>query len=206
MVRKLLVLSVLLLSSCLTLAAGASGHATSSAQAKVSKLHQVIEYQKEVIQQDRTRLKRDPLWATIADPIVVDDTKVFISLVVPHPVREMHKQHLSVYANRLEASLKRLSKLRRLLVQNPYAGLPPHAQGWLCIHNLEGAWNAQTGNGYYGGLQMTYGWMGLVQNAALMSPSAQMWAAETGLKANGYSSSWLAGQWPNTYPPCAGYF
>jgi hypothetical protein len=26
--------------------------------------------------------------------------------------------------------------------------------GFLCIHRYEGAWNANTGNGYYGGLQM----------------------------------------------------
>ena len=26
---------------------------------------------------------------------------------------------------------------------------------WSCVHRLEGAWNANTGNGYYGGLQMT---------------------------------------------------
>jgi hypothetical protein len=28
------------------------------------------------------------------------------------------------------------------------------AQAFLCIHSYEGAWNADTGNGYYGGLQM----------------------------------------------------
>jgi hypothetical protein len=28
---------------------------------------------------------------------------------------------------------------------------------WLCIHRYEGAWNANTGNGFYGGLQMDYG-------------------------------------------------
>jgi len=81
-----------------------------------------------------------------------------------------------------------------------------HVAGWLCIHSREGAWNAQTGNGYYGGLQMSYGWMGLVGNAALLSPEQQMAAAETGYRQSGYSSAWLAGQWPNTYPPCAGYF
>jgi hypothetical protein len=28
-----------------------------------------------------------------------------------------------------------------------------------CIHNYEGAWNANTGNGYYGGLQMDWNFM-----------------------------------------------
>src|SRR4051812_14293335 len=27
---------------------------------------------------------------------------------------------------------------------------------WLCIHSGEGSWTANTGNGYYGGLQMDY--------------------------------------------------
>lgn len=83
---------------------------------------------------------------------------------------------------------------------------PAHMGGWICIHGREGAWNSQTGNGFYGGLQMTYGWMGLVSNAALLSPLQQMMAAETGYRLSGYSHAWLAGQWPNTYPPCAGYF
>lgn len=80
-----------------------------------------------------------------------------------------------------------------------------HRALWLCIHSREGAWNAQTGNGFYGGLQMTYGWDGLVRNAALLSPIAQMRAAETGYRRSGYSRAWLEGQWPNTSPPCLGY-
>jgi Transglycosylase-like domain len=30
---------------------------------------------------------------------------------------------------------------------------------FMCIHKYEGAWDANTGNGYYGGLQMDYGFM-----------------------------------------------
>ena len=30
---------------------------------------------------------------------------------------------------------------------------------WRCIHEHEGAWNSNTGNGYWGGLQMDYGFM-----------------------------------------------
>lgn len=86
------------------------------------------------------------------------------------------------------------------------ATLPAHYQGWLCIHRQEGAWNSDTGNGFYGGLQMTWKWMKLVVNAALLSPLDQMKAAETGYRNSGYSHAWLAGQWPNTYPPCSGYF
>ncbi len=80
-----------------------------------------------------------------------------------------------------------------------------HESLWLCIHRREGAWNANTGNGFYGGLQMTYGWDGLVGNAALLSPTEQMRAAETGYRRSGYSVSWLEGQWPHTSPPCLAY-
>ena len=29
-----------------------------------------------------------------------------------------------------------------------------YLNAWICIHRGEGAWNSNTGNGYYGGLQM----------------------------------------------------
>lgn len=82
---------------------------------------------------------------------------------------------------------------------------PPHYRGWNCIHSREGAWNANTGNGYYGGLQAHYGWGG-VPYMHLLSPLEQMWVAEHEYARSGYSHAWLAGQWPNTYPPCSGYF
>ena len=31
---------------------------------------------------------------------------------------------------------------------------PPRLSQWLCIHRGEGSWSANTGNSYYGGLQM----------------------------------------------------
>ena len=42
----------------------------------------------------------------------------------------------------------------------PDAGLPGWLrQAFLCIHSYEGAWTSNTGNGYYGGLQMDWGFM-----------------------------------------------
>src|SRR5262245_19797091 len=39
-------------------------------------------------------------------------------------------------------------------------GVPDHIKrGFLCIHSHEGAWDANTGNGYFGGLQMDHGFM-----------------------------------------------
>ena len=82
-----------------------------------------------------------------------------------------------------------------------------HLAGWLCIHSREGAWNANTGNGYYGGLQMTWGWLGIIKGGAhTMTPLQQMAAAEGGYNMSGESDAWMRGQWPNTYPPCSHLF
>jgi hypothetical protein len=37
--------------------------------------------------------------------------------------------------------------------------VPSDLSAWLCIHRYEGAWTSNTGNGYYGGLQMDSGFM-----------------------------------------------
>ena len=88
-----------------------------------------------------------------------------------------------------------------------------HLAGWLCIHGREGAWN-DSGDPYWGGLQMgwwfmrTYG-AGLLRAkgpASEWTPLEQMAAAEGGYWKSGYSRAWLAGQWPNTYPPCSHLF
>jgi hypothetical protein len=84
-------------------------------------------------------------------------------------------------------------------------GASSHWQGWLCIHSREGAWNDE-GAPYYGGLQMSYGWMGRVGDAAQLSPSQQIAAADAEARNHGYNYAWMQGQWPNTFPPCAGYF
>jgi hypothetical protein len=83
---------------------------------------------------------------------------------------------------------------------------PAHHQLWLCIHSGEGAWDSDTGNGYYGGLQMTAGWLGYFPGTANQYTQLQQENyAEQGYKDSGYSRSWLGGQWPNTSPPCLQY-
>jgi hypothetical protein len=131
------------------------------------------------------------------------------------------KQQLAATARRVHLKAQRLAA-QRAAAQVTYTAAPAtsapstppppatpssgeHIALWECIHSGEGAWNSDTGNGYFGGLQMTYGWDGLVGNAALLSPAAQMQAAETGYRQSGYSIAWLEGQWPHTSPPCLGY-
>jgi hypothetical protein len=114
--------------------------------------------------------------------------------------RETHKARIWIQVIHRE-----LAETRAALRPPPAPQLG-HLAGWICIHSREGAWNAQTGNGFYGGLQMTYGWAGRVANAALLSPSAQIAAAENEASRHGWSYSWMSGQWPNTFPPCAALF
>ena len=81
----------------------------------------------------------------------------------------------------------------------------PHKAQWLCIHRGEGGWNAHTGNGYYGGLQMdlsfqrSYGGylLRLKGTANNWSPREQMWVAERAFKSGrGFYP------WPNTARAC----
>ena len=82
---------------------------------------------------------------------------------------------------------------------------PPHEAAWLCIHGHEGPWRANTGNGYYGGLQMdisfqrTYGrYLFRTKGYAhRWTPIEQMWIAE-----RAYRSGRGFYPWPNTARRC----
>jgi hypothetical protein len=82
---------------------------------------------------------------------------------------------------------------------------PPHASGWRCIHRYEGSWNANTGNGYYGGLQMDLGFQRLYGASLLRTkgtadrwtPLEQMWVAERAHRSG--RGFW---PWPNTARYC----
>lgn len=76
-----------------------------------------------------------------------------------------------------------------------------HEALWLCIHSGEGSWT-DGGYPYYGGLQMSYGWEGLVSDASRLSPFQQMRAAEIGYARNSYSRYWLTHQWPRSSLSC----
>jgi Transglycosylase-like domain len=80
-----------------------------------------------------------------------------------------------------------------------------YLSAWLCIHAGEGAWNANTGNGYYGGLQMDYGFMSTYGGHLLRSkgtadnwtPAEQMMVAE-----RAHDSGRGFYPWPNTARKC----
>lgn len=81
---------------------------------------------------------------------------------------------------------------------------PPHFQQWLCIHRYEGSWSANTGNGYYGGLQMDWSFMASYGPRLLhrkgtanhWTPLEQMWAAERAWRVRGFYP------WPSTAHAC----
>jgi hypothetical protein len=82
---------------------------------------------------------------------------------------------------------------------------PRRLNAWLCIHRHEGPWRANTGNGYYGGLQMDvtfqrmYGRDLLARKglAHRWSSIEQIWVAE-----RAYRSGRGFYPWPNTARYC----
>ena len=84
------------------------------------------------------------------------------------------------------------------------AAHPPHKADWLCIHRNEGAWT-DTGEPYWGGLQMDRGFMTTYAPRSLLrrgwadrwTPIEQMWVAERAFRSGrGFYP------WPNTARMC----
>ena len=82
---------------------------------------------------------------------------------------------------------------------------PPRLAAWLCIHRHEGRWNANTGNGYYGGLQMNLAFQRRYAPELLREKGPahrwswveQIWVAERAYRAGaGFTP------WPNAARAC----
>jgi hypothetical protein len=86
----------------------------------------------------------------------------------------------------------------------------PNVPGWLaadfaCIHRYEGAWTSNTGNGYYGGLQMDLAFQRLYGAEYLARyGTAERWPASAQLQAavRAYASGRGFEPWPNTARAC----
>ncbi len=107
--------------------------------------------------------------------------------------------------------LEHAQRLRReALTRIQAATLPAHYAGWLCIHN--GAYPGAPHEGwsrygtYSGPLQMTRPWMGYDLDWGGMSYIDVFRIAERVAAGQGFSYSFMARQWPETYPPCASRF
>jgi len=109
-----------------------------------------------------------------------------------------------VYRSRVLELWRGRAHRAELLAQDP-----PHERAWRCIMRHEtlyaGAWHANTGNGYYGGLQMDVTFqhhfapelLRVKGTADRWSPLEQMWVAERAHR-NGLGFS----PWPNTARVC----
>jgi hypothetical protein len=91
-----------------------------------------------------------------------------------------------------------------------HAARQPAMPGWLaddfnCIHRYEGSWTANTGNGYYGGLQMDLEFQHLYGADFLARfGTADAWPSWAQLQAaaRAYASGRGFGPWPNTARAC----
>lgn len=78
-------------------------------------------------------------------------------------------------------------------------------QAFLCIHRYEGAWTANTGNGYYGGLQMDRAFQSLYGGAFVRRwGTADNWPvwAQLQAAARAYGSGRGFAPWPRTARAC----
>jgi len=103
------------------------------------------------------------------------------------------------------------NRLKRLTAPKLEIGNLSH---WICIHRGEGAWNANTGNGYYGGLQMDYSFMsaygpkvlGFSTKEAMFAKrsTAEQWTPKEQMAVAEYARASGRGYrpWPNTAREC----
>jgi hypothetical protein len=98
---------------------------------------------------------------------------------------------------------------------HPRVSAASHWKGWSCIthgpnFNDTGYHEGNGYNGSYTGpLGMSTPWAGYYPPTGdwVTTPVATVYAiAERVAAANHFRYSWMAGQWPQTFPPCAGYF
>lgn len=104
-----------------------------------------------------------------------------------------------VFTGKVEAWRQAAVRMRK------HAQNPPHRRQWLCIHRFEGAWTSNSGNGYYGGLQMDLSFqrryapelLSRKGTADRWTPLEQMWVAE-----RAHRSGRGFYPWPNTARYC----
>lgn len=101
-------------------------------------------------------------------------------------------------------------RYQRLYAPKPVTG---HLAGWRCITNGATPTSPHEGNGYNGDytgrLGMTTPWAGHYPSTGdwvTASESEVYGVAEQEARTHRWNYSWMQGQWPETFPPCAGFF
>jgi hypothetical protein len=105
--------------------------------------------------------------------------------------------------NRSRLSESRLRLLLRHEIQ--VKGTHPLERAFLCIHGGEGSWTSNTGNGYYGGMQMDLGFQRTYGSEYLRAwGTADNWPVSVQLAVS--MKAYLSGRgfypWPNTARAC----
>lgn len=109
-----------------------------------------------------------------------------------------HWHHRAVRAKHMY--VEHLKELQRQQV-----ALGSLTSDWACIHRYEGAWNANTGNGYYGGLQMNIAFQTLYGGEFLKRwGTANNWPVWAQVTAANRAKNSGRGYypWPNTAHAC----
>lgn len=116
--------------------------------------------------------------------------------------------HGSTPRSTLELWQERSARAALLVARHGYARprVPAFlASAFTCIHRYEGSWTANTGNGYYGGLQMDIGFQSRYGAAYLRRwGTADNWPvwAQLDAAARAYRSGRGFWPWPNTARMC----
>lgn len=134
------------------------------------------------------------------------------ALAATHPTLDCAHQPAACQAalawsrERRRHDARQIHRLRARLhhLEHPPQASIPHLSAWLCIHRGEGPWDADTGNGYYGGLQFdstfeqAYGaaYVARWGHANNWRPRIQMLTAENAWRTRGYAP------WPQTARMC----
>jgi hypothetical protein len=101
--------------------------------------------------------------------------------------------------------LKREYRQTEAVLHPPRVLASSDSGAWECIHRYEGAWNSNTGNGYYGGLQMDYGFMRTYGSEFMARwGTADNWPVWAQIQAaiRARDSGRGYGPWPNTARMC----
>jgi hypothetical protein len=126
--------------------------------------------------------------------LIIDDWRLVTTKSTPPRVVRFRYAHMKWTQREMKERLRTLARRARIIA----SAFPPHHALWTCIAGYEGSWGDPNsgGNGHYGGLQMTPGWMGMFSGTANQYSQAQQeWFAERAWKENGYSYSFLYNQW-----------
>lgn len=158
----------------------------------------IIRWEKAQIKNQQRIIKERMLWRTLTSESI---RMVFLT----NTGVKAHR----IYLRKLQAKLAKNLKL----YNSPLHRIPPHFQEFVCIHGYEGSWPSNTGNGYYGGMQMDLGFQTTYARAYAKTwhvanpleamgtadhwpPITQIWVAEEAFKSRGF---W---PWPNTARFC----